>query len=258
MQDLNAMTARIPAALLAALCALLGACSIMEPRPVTPIADVVATCKSSQPQAGLDAALRTKTTYALRGSDFGKLAAAGCPAPVLDTLQQKFYDDTDLLTRYWVLGESLGGCDRCYPQPVDLSTLGNGGNGMADASKISRISDFSKPAGLPAWVTAYPGPARGPVITADAVAGLARQGKSADEVVAEIERSRAHDFIEDRGITTVETHFKAGLHGSKLAALREDGVPDAVLDALQRKYLAEFIEFNRVRYQNWGKGPNPQ
>lgn len=240
-----------------ALLAALAACSVLEPRPVTPIAEVVASCKGSQPQAGLDAALRTKTTYALRGSDFGKLAAAGCPAPVLDTLQQKFYDDTDLLTRYWVLGESMGGCDRCFPQPVDLSNLGGGGNGMADASNISRASDFSKPTGLPAWVTALPGPANGPSITADAVAQLVKEGRSAEEIVAQIERSRAHDFIEDRGITTVETHFKAGLHGSKLAALREDGVPDAVLDALQRKYLAEFIEFNRVRYQSWGKGPNP-
>jgi hypothetical protein len=252
------MPTRHPAArwLGATLLATLCACSILEPRPVTPIADVVATCKGSQPQAGLDVALRTKTTYALRGSDFGKLAAAGCPAPVLDTLQQKFYDDTDLLTRYWVLGESLGGCDRCYPQPVDLSTLG-GGSGMADASGISRISDFSRPAGLPDWVTAWPGPANGPAITADAAAQMIRQGRSSDEVVAEIGRSRAHDYIEDRGITTVETHFKAGLHGSKLAALAADGIPDPVLDALQRKYLAEFIEFNRVRYQSWGKGPMP-
>jgi hypothetical protein len=248
-----------PAARLAgaALLAALAACSVLEPRPVTPIAEVVATCKGPQPQAGLDAALRTKTTYALRGSDFGKLAAAGCPGPVLDTLQQKFYDDTDLLTRYWVLGESLGGCDRCFPQPVDLSTLGSARNGMADASGISRISDFSRPAGLPGWVTAYPGPANGPAITADAAAQLIKQGRSADEVVAEIGRSRAHDFIEDRGITSVGTHFKAGLHGSKLAALAADGVPDPVLDALQRKYLAEFIEFNRVRYQSWGKGPMP-
>lgn len=234
-----------------------GACSIMAPKPVTPIADVVATCKGSQPQAGLDAALRTKTTYALRGSDFGKLAAAGCPDTVLDTLQQKFYDDTDLLTRYWVLGESLGGCNSCYPQPVDLSTLEGPERGMGDASQLSRLIDYSRPMGLPAWATAYPGPSNGASITADEVTQLAKQGKSPDEVVAQIEQSRAHDYIEDRGITTVDTHFKAGLKGSKLAAMAADGVPDPVLDAVQRKYLAEFIEFQRVRYQSWGKGPMP-
>lgn len=255
MENLNR---RAVAALAAgALLTALGACSILEPRPITPIGDVVATCKGSQPQSGLDNALRNKTTYALRGSDFGKLAAAGCPDPVLDTLQQKFYDDADLLTRYWVLGESLGGCNGCFPQPVDLSTLDGPAKGMGDASNVSRLIDYSRPTGLPAWATAYPGPASGPSITADEVTQLVKQGKSADEVVAQIDQSRAHDFIEDRGITTVETHFKVGLKGSKLAAMAADGVPDAVLDAVQRKYLAEFIEFHRVRYQSWGKGSFP-
>jgi hypothetical protein len=47
-----------------------------------------------------------------------------------------------------------------------------------------------------------------------------------------------------------------GLSGSELAALHHEGVPDPVLDALQEQYLAQFVEFQRLRYQNWGKGPS--
>src|SRR6185436_20420778 len=96
----------------------------------------------------------SKTTYALRGSDFGKLAEAGVPPQVLDHLQQAFVNDVDLLTRYWVLGESLGGCASCYPQPVDLSTLAHNGSGMADPGNTFMYTTFSRPHGLPDWVTA--------------------------------------------------------------------------------------------------------
>jgi hypothetical protein len=39
-----------------------------------------------------------------------------------------------------------------------------------------------------------------------------------------------------------------------LAQLHATGVPDPALDALQKKALAEFIEFHRQRYQSSGKG----
>src|SRR5882724_7014225 len=121
---------------LAAFVLLLGACSAMTPRPVSPISDVVALSKGGQPERVIDRIESSKTTYALRGSDFAKLADAGVPPKVLDALQQTFVNDVDLLTRYWVLGESLGGCVSCYPQPLDLANLASGGNGMADASEI--------------------------------------------------------------------------------------------------------------------------
>src|SRR5882724_10433289 len=127
---------------LAAFVLLLGACSVMTPRPVSPISDVVALSKGGQPERVIDRLTSSKTTYALRGSDFGKLADAGVPPKVLDALQQTFANDVDLLTRYWVLGESLGGCASCYPQPVDLSDLAGGGNGMADARDVARYSTF--------------------------------------------------------------------------------------------------------------------
>ena len=235
---------------------LLGACSVLKPRPVTPISEVVSACKSGASRA-IDLSRKSKTTYALRGSDFGKLADAGCQPEVLNELQQLFYNDVDLLTRYWVLGESLGGCDSCYPQPIDLSTLGSGGNGMGDGSNLGRVTEYSKPTGLPSWITAYPGPTNGPAITVEMAAQMLKDGKSADEVVATIESSRVHEYLDLAGITNVSTHFKPALTGSELANRSKEGMPDPVLDALQRKYIAEFIEFLRVRYQSWGKGSFP-
>ena len=130
---------RIPYPLtVAAMALLLSACSVMTQRPVTPISDVVTLSKSGPPEQVINRIGSSKTTYALRGSDFGKLADQGVPPKVLDYLQQAFLNDVDLLTRYWVLGESLGGCVSCYPQPVDLASLAGGGNGMADARDVER------------------------------------------------------------------------------------------------------------------------
>jgi len=236
---------------------LLGACSVMKPRPVTPVSEIVDACKAGA-QRAIELSRTSKTSYALRGSDFGKLADAGCQAQVLDELQQTFYNDVDLLTRYWVLGESLGGCNSCYPQPLELSTLGAGGNGMGEAGNLGRVTTYSKPAGLPDWVTAYPGPSGGEAITVEKAAQMLKEGKSPDEVAAIIESSRVHEYLDLGGITNISTHFKPALTGSELANRRKEGMPDPVLDALQRKYLAEFIEFLRVRYQSWGKGSFPK
>lgn len=232
----------------------LAACASFSQRPVTPISEVIEASKSGGGEGAIDRAKSTKTTYALKGSDFGKLADAGVPDRVLDYLQQTLYNDVDLLTRYWVLGESLGNCNRCYPQPLDLGTLANGGNGMAEARNLGRSNTFSRPQGLPEWMTAYPGGMNAPSITATDVEQLAKDGKSAEAIVAQIESSRARDYIDHQPITTVSTHFVAGLKGSELATLHKNGVPDAALDALQTKYLAEFIEFQRIRYQSQGKG----
>lgn len=241
------------AALACAALLMLAGCSVMKPRPVTAVSEVVNACKSGAKRA-IELARTSKTSYALRGSDFGRLADAGCQPEVLDELQQLFYNDVDLLTRYWVLGESLGGCNTCYPQPLDLSTLASGGDGMGDGSKLGRISDYSKPVGLPDWVTAHPGPASGAAITVESASQMLKEGRTAEEVVATIDQSRVHNFLDIAGITTVSTRFKPALTGSELASRHAEGMPDPVLDALQRKHIAEFIEFLRVRYQSWGKG----
>ena len=241
----------------AAFALLLGACSVMTPRPVTPIAEVVTLSKGGQPEQVINRIGSAKTTYALRGSDFGKLADAGVSPKVLDYLQQTFLNDVDLLTRYWVLGESLGGCRSCYPQPVDLANLAAGGNGMADAQDVARYSSYGKPQGLPDWVTAFPGNVNAPGLTIGEIERLVKQGTPGADIAARIRASRLVDIIGTQGISKVSTHYVAGLSGSDLAQLRKDGASDEVPDALQQKFLAETIEFARIRYQSWGKGPGP-
>lgn len=241
---------------LAALAVLggLSACAALTPRPAMPISEVVELSRAESPDRALNRLRTSKTTYALRGSDFGKLADLGVPPPVLDQLQQSFANDVDLLTRYWVLGESLGGCSSCYPQPVDLNALEAGGNGMADNAGLVRSSTFGRPQGLPEWVTAVPG--SGPSITVAEVSRMVKEGVAAGELAERIRGSRLRDVIATEGLSTISTHYIAGLSGSELARLHEDGAADPVLDALQEKFLAEFIEFNRMRYQGMGKGSN--
>ena len=224
----------------------------MTPRPVMPISEVIGL--SGNPEQAINRSSASKTTYALRGSDFGKLADAGVAPQVLDHLQQAFVNDVDLLTRYWVLGESLGGCGSCYPQPLDLATLAGGGNGMADASGVARIYSYGKPQGLPDWVSAYPGNYAS-ALTVGEVDDLVRQGVPSAEIAARINSSRLHDIIGTQGISHISTHYAVGLSGSHLAELHKQGASDEVVDALQQKFLAEFIEFGRIRYQNLGKGP---
>jgi hypothetical protein len=240
---------------IAAFAVLLGACSAMTPRPVTPISEVVTLSKGGQPEQVINRISSSKTTYALRGSDFRKLAEAGVPPKVLDYLQQSFVNDVDLLTRYWVLGESLGGCVSCYPQPVDLASLASGGNGMADADNITRYYSYGKPQGLPDWVTAFPGKINAPGLTIGEIERLVKEGTPGADIAARIRASRLYDIIGTQGISKVSTHYVAGLSGSELAQLHKDGASDEVADALQQKFLAEFIEFDRIRYQSWGKGP---
>ncbi|MBI3526739.1 MAG: hypothetical protein HY067_02105 [Betaproteobacteria bacterium] len=236
---------------------LLGACSVITPRQATPISEVVNLSKNGQPEQVINRIGSSKTTYALRGSDFGKLAEAGVPPKVLDYLQQAFLNDVDLLTRYWVLGESLGGCVSCYPQPVDLANLAGGGNGMADAQYVARYSTYGKPQGLPDWVTAIPGNINAPGLTIGEIEQMVKDGTPGADIAARIRASRLYDIIGTGGLTKVSTHYVAGLSGSDLAQLHKDGASDEVPDALQQKFLAEYIEFSRIRYQSWGKGSGP-
>jgi len=216
-----------------------------------PISEVVALSKGNVEQA-INRSSASKTIYALRGSDFGKLADAGVPPKVLDYLQQAFVDNVDLLTRYWVSGQWLGGCVSCYPQPVNLANLASGGNGMANARGVTGYASYGKPEGLPDWVTAYPGKPTAPGLTIGEIERLVKQGTSGAELAERIRVSRLYDIIGMQGIGRVGTHYVAGLSGSELAQLHKDGASDEVLDALQQKFLAEFIDFGRIRYQAWG------
>jgi hypothetical protein len=250
----------LPVWLVALVClASLGACASLQPRPPKPIAEVISLSKSgNSPEIVISRVRESKTTYALRGSDFPRLAQLGLPDPVLDELQQSFVNDVDRLTRYWVLGESLGACTACYPQPVDLASLESGGNGMADASQLGKHYTFSRPLGVPEWVPSSPGRPLGRRIWIEDIEKMVAEGVPADQAAATIRDSRLEHVIGDSGGVTIKTHFTAALKGSELAELSRKGAADPVLDALQEKFLAEFIEFSRLRHMHEGKGsPHP-
>ncbi len=244
------------AAMLAAVVGLQAACAGVGPQPPLPISEVVSLSKAGSPTDQVISQLRsTRTVYAPRGSDFGRLADLGVKPEVLDSIQSRFVGDVELLTRYYALGESLGGCSYCFPQPLELSNLASGGNGMAPNLPTGSYTGGGRPPGVPDWVPASPGTAyEASGITVDEVAQRAKEGVPAEDLVRQIETARLDGVIAQGGFT-FGTKSSVGLSGSQLAALHQEGVPDPALDALQAKYLAQFVEYQRLRYQNWGKGP---
>ena len=234
------------------------ACAGVGPHPPLPISEVVSLSKAgTQPELVIAKLRSSRSVYAPRGSDFGKLGELGVKPPVLDFIQVKFVGDVELLTRYYVLGESLGGCTYCFPQPLDLATLAAGGNGMSPNLPTGNYTDAGRPPGVPAWVPASPGLAfeLAPSVTLDQIARRAKDGVPAEELARQVRSSRLEGLIAQGGLT-LGTMSYVGLYGSELAALHQQGVPDPVLDAVQEQYLAQFVEFQRLRYQNWGKGPS--
>ena len=217
------------------LAGLQAACAGAGPRPPLPISEVVALSKAGAAPEAVTGKLRsTRTVYAPRGSDFGKLADLGVKPPVLDFIQVRFVNDVELLTRYYALGESLGGCTYCFPQPFDLPNLAAGGNGMSPDLPTGNYTGGGRPPGVPAWVPASPGIAFdiAPGITVDEIAKRAREGVPSEELVRQIRGSRVEGLIAQGG-STFGTMSSVGLSGAQLAALRQQGVPDPVLDALQ-------------------------
>jgi hypothetical protein len=241
-------------ALLAGLVALAGGCAGAGPRPPLPVSEVVKLSKENTAPELVIAQLRsTRTVYAARGSDFGKLADLQVKPPVLDFIQVKFVGDVELLTRYAVLGESLGGCVYCFPQPLNLAGLGAGGNGMSPDLPTGNYTYGGRPPGVPTWVPASPALAfeNAPALSVDEIARRAKQGTPTEELVRQVRSSRLEGLIAQGG-STLGTLSYVGLYGSQLATLHQEGVPDPVLDAIQEQYLAQFVEYQRLRYQNWG------
>ena len=228
--------------------ALAGA-AIPEPLP---IAKVVAAASAGEDTSAIIAQLRkARTTYALRGSDFGKLATAGVPPALLDALQQGFVDDVDLLVRYWAGGESMGPCAWCYPQQVDLGQPAAPATGRTFPPPL-RVG-FGRPLGLPDWYRPA-GLTAGRHTTVEQVRAAVKAGKSEEAVLATLRTAGLDDVIGIGGIGRFGTRLQAGITGSHFAALRAEGVPDAVLDELQGRYLAMYVEYLRLRYKNLGKG----
>ena len=236
----------LPALLLTCVVAL-AACA--KPQPV-PIDRVIESARSGESANRMIETLKSsKTTYALRGSDFGKLRDAGVPDDVLDHVQQQFIDDVDLLTRYWVLGESVGGCARCVPLEVDLSDPDSPRMTSTDTSMRA-----DRPQGMPSWYRPY-GPRRSEVSLSQ-IAEMARSGTSEQELIQVLRTSRLEGVAGVGGLATIRTHPISGVMGSELAQLHSDGVPGAVIDEVQTVFLGQFVEIERLRYQNLGKGPS--
>ena len=214
-----------------------------------PISEVVAMSRSgARPQDVIERVRASQTSYALRGSDFGKLKAVGVSDEVLDYLQQAFVSDVDLLTRYSLLGPHLGGCSYCYPQPVDLDRMVSG-FGIA-SSDVPGHRRGGLPAGVPDWVSPSLG-AAGKQVSASDIIDMSKRGVPDSQVIDLLHRSSLEHVIGIGGYHIVREHAVTGVSGSQLARWRSEGVSDAVLDALQGRFLAQLIELNRLRYQNW-------
>ena len=239
------------ALILLAASALLGGCAVQQPLPIS---DVVAMSGEKRAAEPIIAKIRTaRTTYALKGSDYGKLQDAQVPAPVLDYLQQSFVDDIDLLTRYWATGESLGGCKACYPQEVDLSGLTTGEAVKQQAPNT--YYSYNQPEGMPGWYRPITVPLKGAALSIDDIREMVHQGKSQDEILEALSTKGLETIIIQSDYKSIRTHPLAAITGSELAQLRVDGVPDPVLDAIQNNFLSQFVQLERLRYQNLGKGP---
>jgi hypothetical protein len=228
---------------------LLAACATPQPLPFR---DVVQGSQQGQSADQIISAVRSaKTTYALRGSDFCKLKQAGAPDALLDYLEVSFMNDVDLLTRYWVLGESVGNCARCVPQQVDLSDLSN----PRQAPTSTAYYGYG-PQGMPDWYQPYSATSTARTFTLDQLVQMAKQGVPEQELVAMVRAGRMDPIIgAESPVSGVRTHPVPSLTGSQLARLCSDGVPEPVVDEVQSKFLSQFVELGRLRYQNWGKGP---
>lgn len=239
--------------LLIALALLLPLAACVSPRQPYLMSDVVARSQRGDSPATIVAALRTaKTTFALRGSDFGTLRAAEVNDDVLDYLQQSFVGDVDLLIRYWMGNESLGRCGACYPQQVDLSELMS--DGAVRQMPPPLRTNPGRALGLPDWYRTTWGYARSGGITVDELRDLHRSGMGEAQLLNELRTRPVVDVIGIGGRLSFSSRIASGIPGSTFADLATEGLPPAVLDELQVNYLAVLVEHLRLRYMQLGRG----
>ena len=211
----------------------LSGCATPASKTPLPVSDVVKMSESgAEPEDVIERIRVSGTTYALRGSDFGKLKAAGVLDPVLDYLQQSFVNDVDLLTRYSVTGPRLGGCSFCYPQPLDLNHMVSG-YGVASSESPGQHRP-GLPAGVPDWVPSSLGGIGSKRIFVSDILDMSRRGVPNSQIIDLLHHARLQN-----------------VSGSEFARLRSEGVSDAVLDEIQARLLAEIVQAARLRYQNW-------
>jgi len=245
------LVAMKPIPILAIACfAALGGSATSAPTSPLSIAEVVKMSESGAlPRDVIRRIRASQTSFALRGSDFGKLKEAGVSDEVLDYLQQSFVSDVDRLTRYSVIGPRLGGCSYCYPQPVDLDRMVSG-YGVA-SSEVPGRHRPGLPAGVPDWVLPGLGGGAANRVSVSAVVEMSKRGVPESQIVDLLRRSRLEHVAGVGGFKTAREYLVADLSGSQFARWRSEAVPDPVLDAIQGRFLAQFVELDRLRYQNW-------
>jgi len=215
-----------------------------------PLSEVVGMSRSGVRSQDVIERLRvSQTSYALRGSDFGKLKAAGVSDEVLDYLQQSFVSSVDQLTRYSIVGPRLGGCSYCYPQPVDVDRMVSG-FGIA-SSEVPGRHPPGLPAGVPDWVLLGPSGSAVKEISVSEIVDAGKHGASDAQIIDLLRHSRLEHVIGVARSNVVREHLTAGLTGAQFAQWRSQGVPDSVLDALQGRFIGQLVELDRLRYQNW-------
>lgn len=251
-KHMNRILGPLASVLAAAL--LLGGCVHM--RDPYLMSDVITRSERGETPAAIVNAVRTsRTTYALRGSDFGRLRAVGVSDDILDYMQQAFIGDVDLLVRMWSGGETMGRCGPCYPQQVDLSSLERDGSVRQMPPPLR--SNPGRPLGMPDWYRTTKGYAPSGGITVDELRDLFRSGMTDDQLLKELRTRALVDVIGVGGKFDFATRLTAGLSGSTLADLHSEGLSDAVLDELQANYLAVYVEHLRLRYLQLGRGAKP-
>ena len=224
--------------------------AVAMPEPL-PIAEVIEMSRAGADAAGINGAMaRHRTSYALRGSDFGKLADAGVPPAVLDQIQQAFVTDIGLLIRRWSNGWASAWCPRCYPWQVDLASLPDTA-GIRQTTPARPVG-FGRASGLPDWYRQVR-PSR-EFLGLDDLRRMLAAGRPSDEVREALSRARLKGVIGVTGLKTLGTVVHAGLTGTALAGLRKEGLPDALLDEIQTRYLAEVVENLRLRNVGNGRG----
>jgi hypothetical protein len=238
-----------PNAIFAIICvvALRAGTAFASPLPISEV--VRMSGSSARPQDVIQRLRTSQTSYALRGSDFGKLKMAGVSDELLDYLQQSFVSNVDQLTRYSKVGPRLGGCSYCYPQAVDLDRMVSG-FGVASGDVPGRHPP-GLPAGVPDWVLPSMSGGSAKEVSVSDIVDMSKRGVSDAQIIDLLRHSRLEHVIGVGRSHAVREHLIAGLSGSQLARWRSEGVSDAVLDALQGRFLAQLVEFDRLRYQNW-------
>jgi hypothetical protein len=242
--EIGALAGVVPMVLVSVLFA---GCGSFTPQPAVPISEITNAAESGQTSAQIISSMnQSKTTYALRGSDFAKLSARRVPGPVLDELQQRFFSEVEFLTRRWYHKRKAGGPTSIYPQPLDLDNLEQGGNGMAPTTDVGKFTAATRPPGVPVWVPANP--ASRNAIWTDDLMEMTRSGQTTQQIVEQVQNSQVRNIYTTSATQSSRTRT-AAMIGSMYASLAKQGVAAEVLDAFQGIYFASHVEQSRIRFR---------